>query len=59
MGKTFALLAIALIAICALWLWLSLRKYAARKQLEEERTTTFLAEAIRAAKKRDDTVGTS
>ena len=59
MGKTFTLLAIALLAICALWLWLSLRKYAARKQREEERATTFMAEAIRAAKKRNDTVGTS
>ncbi len=59
MGKTFTLLAIALIAICALWLWLSLRKYAARRQLEEARATAFMAEAIRAAKKRDDTLGTS
>ena len=58
MGKTVTLLGIALIAICALWLWLSLRKYAARKQREQERATTFMAEAIRAAKKRDDTAGT-
>jgi hypothetical protein len=59
MGKTITLLGIALIAICVLWLWLSLRKYAARKQLEEKRATAFMAEAIRAAEKRDDTVGTS
>jgi len=59
MAKTFTLLAIALIAICALWLWLSLRKYAARKQREEERAIAFMAEALRAAKKRGNTVGTS
>lgn len=57
MGKTFTLLAIALVAVCALWLWLSLRKYAARKRLEEERATAFMAEVIRAAKKPDDTAG--
>lgn len=51
MGKTITLLGIALLAICALWLWLSLRKYAAHRRREEERATTFMAEAIRAAKK--------
>ena len=51
MGKTFTLLAIALLIVCAIWLWLSLRRYAARKRREEERATAFMAEAIRAAKK--------
>ncbi|OFZ98976.1 MAG: hypothetical protein A2Z64_00015 [Betaproteobacteria bacterium RIFCSPLOWO2_02_67_12] len=59
MGKTFALLGVALIAVCALWLWLSLRKYAARKQREEERATAFMAQAIKAAKKPDDGAGTN
>lgn len=58
MGKTFTLLAIALIVICAIWLWLSLRKFAARRKREEERAVAFMAEAIRAARKNDDTAGT-
>jgi len=59
MGKTFALLGIALIALCALWLWLGLRRYAVRKAREEERAIAFMAEAIKAAKKPDDMVGGS
>ncbi len=59
MGKTITLLGIALLAICALWLWLSLRKYAAHRRREEERATTFMAEAIRAAKKPQDPSRTS
>lgn len=59
MAKTFTLLAIALLAICALWLWLSLRKYAARRRRDEERAIAFMADAIRAAKKAQDKVGTS
>jgi len=59
MGKTFTLLGIALLAICALWLWLSVRKYVARRRREQERAAAFMAEAIRAAKKPADKVGTS
>ncbi|OGA23841.1 MAG: hypothetical protein A3H34_03335 [Betaproteobacteria bacterium RIFCSPLOWO2_02_FULL_67_19] len=59
MGKAFTLLGIALLAICALWLWLSLRRYAARSRREEERASAFMAEAIRAAKKSDDKARTS
>jgi type II secretory pathway pseudopilin PulG len=59
MGKTFTLLAIALLAACALWLWLSLRRYAARRRREEERATAFMAEVIRAAKKAQNKASTS
>ena len=54
MSKIFALLGSALVLLCALWLWISLRKYAARRRLENERATAFMAEAIRAARKSDD-----
>lgn len=59
MGKTFTLLGIALLAVCAFWLWSSLRKYAARRRLEEERATAFMAEAVRAAKQAERKSGTS
>lgn len=60
MGKTFALIGIALLALCGLWLWVRLRKYAARRRLEEERAVRFMAEAIKAAKrKQDDRAGTA
>jgi hypothetical protein len=51
MGKMFTLLALALVIACVLWAWVSLRKYAARKRLEEERAAAFMAEALNAAKK--------
>lgn len=51
MGKTFTLLALALLAACAIWAWVSLRKYAARKRLEEERAAAFMVEAVNAMKK--------
>lgn len=47
----FTLLALALLIACVLWAWVSLRKYAARKRLEEERAAAFMAEALNAAKK--------
>ena len=59
MGKTFALIGIALLALCGIWLWVRLRKYAARRRLEDERAARFVAEAVRAAKKRDDPAGTA
>jgi sugar phosphate isomerase/epimerase len=59
MGKTFMLLGIALVAVCAYWLWTSLRKYRARRRLEEERAIAFMAEAIRAAKDTGKKAGTS
>ena len=51
MGKTFTLLALALLGACAIWAWVSLRKYAARKRLEEERAAAFMVEAVNAMKK--------
>jgi len=49
MGKTFSLL--ALVIVCAIWAWISVRKYAARKRLGEERAAAFMAEAMNAMKK--------
>lgn len=51
MGKTFSLLALALLLACAIWGWISVRKYAARKRLGEERAAAFMAEAVTAMKK--------
>jgi len=51
MGKMFTLLALALVIACALWAWVSLRKYAARKRLEEERAAALMAEALNTVKK--------
>ncbi len=51
MGKAFTLLAVALLAACAIWAWVSLRKYAARKRLEEERAAAFMVETVNAMKK--------
>ena len=45
------LLALALLVVCAIWAWVSLRKYAERKRLEEERAAAFMAEALNAVKK--------
>jgi len=51
MGKTFSLLALALLITCAIWAWIGVRKYAARKRLGEERAAAFMAEAMNAMKK--------
>ena len=51
MGKVFTLMALALLAACAIWGWISLRKYAARKRLEEERAAAFMVEAVNALRK--------
>lgn len=47
----FTLLALALLIACALWALISLRKYAARKQLEEKRAAALMAGTLNAAKK--------
>lgn len=52
MSKTFAWLVIALIALCAAWLWISVRRYAARKRLEEARAAAFMAESVKALRDR-------
>ena len=51
MGKMSTLLALALLIVCAIWAWISLRKYTERKRLEEQRAAAFMAEALNAAKK--------
>ena len=51
MGKTFTLLSLALLLACAIWAWISVRKYAARKRLGEERAAAFMSEAVNAMKK--------
>ncbi len=51
MGKVFTLLALALLAACAVWAWISLRRYSAHKRLAEERAAAFIAETMNAVKK--------
>jgi type II secretory pathway pseudopilin PulG len=59
-SKLVALLGLALLAASMLWLWLGVRKYAARRRLQEQRATALLAQAIQAAAKaRGDTLGTA
>jgi len=48
MGKMFNLAALALIVACVVWAWITVRKYSARKQLEEERAAAFMAETAAA-----------
>ena len=52
MGKMFSLAALALVIACVAWAWVTLRRYSARKRLEEERAAAFMAEAASAAKKK-------
>ena len=47
----FNLLALALFVACIVWAWITMRKYAARKRLEEERAAAFIAEAANALRK--------
>lgn len=51
MGKMFTVLALALIVACIAWAWISVRKYSARKRMEEERAAAFIAEAASASRK--------
>jgi len=51
MGTMFNLLAIALVIACAAWAWVSVRRYAGRKRLEEARAAAFMAETLSALKK--------
>jgi hypothetical protein len=51
MGKMFNLIALALIVACVAWAWISVRKYSARKRMEEERAAAFIAEAASAMRK--------
>jgi hypothetical protein len=51
MGKMLNLLTLALVIACVAWAWVSVRKYAARKRMEEERAAAFIAEATSALRK--------
>jgi hypothetical protein len=51
MGKMFNLFALALLVACVAWAWITVRKYSARKRLEEERAAAFIAEAASALRK--------
>ena len=51
MGKMFTVLALALLVACVAWAWISVRKYSARKRMEEERAAAFIAETASALRK--------
>ena len=48
MAKMFNLLALALVVACVVGVWITVRRYAARKRVEEERAAAFVAEAAKA-----------
>ena len=48
MVKMFSLLAIALLVACVVGAWITVRRYSARKRVEEERAAAFVAEAAKA-----------
>jgi hypothetical protein len=51
MGKMFTLAALALLVALVVWVWITVRKHAARKRLEEERAAAFMAETASALRK--------
>jgi hypothetical protein len=51
MGKMFNLAALALIVVCVVGAWIAVRKYQARKRLEEERAAALIAETASALRK--------
>jgi hypothetical protein len=51
MGKMFNLAALALLVACIVWGWITVRKYAARKRLEEQRAAALVAETASALRK--------
>ena len=51
MAKMFNILAIALLVACVVGVWIAVRRYAARKRVEEERAAAFVAEAAKALRK--------
>ena len=48
MAKMFNLLALALLVACVVGVWITVRRYSARKRVEEERAAAFMAEAAKA-----------
>lgn len=51
MAMTFNLLALALLVACVGGVWIMVRRYSARKRVEEERAAVFVAEAAKALRK--------
>ena len=51
MAKMFNVLALALLVACVVGVWITVRRYAARKRVEEERAAAFVAEAAKALRK--------
>ena len=51
MAKMFNLLALALVVACVAGVWLTVRRYAARRRVEEERAAAFVAEAAKALRR--------
>ena len=51
MAKMFNILAIALLVACVVGVWIAVRRYAARKRVEEARAAAFVAEAAKALRK--------
>ena len=51
MSKMFTAVAVALVVACVAWAWISVRKYSARKRMEEERAAAFIAETASALRK--------
>ena len=47
----FNFAALALLVACIVWGWITVRRYAARKRLEEERAAAFIAQAASALRK--------
>lgn len=48
MAKMFNVLALALLVACVVGVWIAVRRYSARKRVEEERAAAFAAEAAKA-----------
>ena len=52
MAKMFNVLAIALLVACVAGVWITVRRYSARKRVEEERAAAFVAEAAKALREK-------
>ena len=52
MAKMFNVLAIALLVACVVGVWITVRRYSARKRVEEERAAAFVAEAAKALREK-------
>ena len=52
MAKLFNVLALALLVACVVGVWITVRRYSARKRVEEERAAAFVAEAAKALREK-------